>query len=447
VSLPLRHTDWGLRDYGTPPQVWDGDPGCEHVWKDTTFVRNNDQTAGAKQRTNPGSIGRDTPVENAFCIKCNAWYGHLGLEPTPSLYVQHLVEICREIKRVLRKDGTFWLNLGDSYAANRTYQVHNTRGASGHTYSRDMEVPLGLKPKDLIGIPWTVALALRDDGWWLRMDNIWAKGCSFGEQEVKCPHCKKKHTVRYSGSVMPESVRDRPTKGHEYVFLFSKSQRYYYNYYAVKEPNSETTGRWGKYTGTKTADAQVETGGRHGASSGIVNVQSKDEFTKKYYTQGRNVRSVWQINSAQFPEAHYAVFPEELVEHPIAASTSDSGCCAECEAPYKRANVKREVEQQREPAHVPGNTDTKVDSTGWKPTTEALNYDEPSCKCDVEDTIPCLVLDPFGGRGTTAVVADRHNCDCILIELGAKYAVMSKVYCKKAGIEDVAIISEKEEGD
>jgi len=229
---------------------------------------------------------------------------------------------------------------------------------------------------------------------------------------------------------MPESVRDRPTKGHEYVFLFSKSQRYYYNYYAVKEPIVASSLERAKYSLNATINPDPHDM-RHG--EGWKKARAGATLGEAGFVdpKGRNVRSVWQINSAQFPEAHYAVFPEDLVEHPIAASTSDIGCCIECETPWKRANVKRKVKQQREPAHVPHNTATKMDSPGWIPTTETLDYDEPSCDCGSDKTIPCLVLDPFGGRGTTAVVAAKHNCDCVLIELSDEYVEMSIRWIKE----------------
>ena len=220
---------WGLRDYGLPPRVWGGDSGCNHEWGQGSYKRrSNDSKPGAKQGTNNGSVGRDEPVTHSMCTQCGAWLGTLGLEPTLELYVEHMVEVFREVWRVLRKDGSLWLNLGDAYSGSwgnyggqggtngqrakaterfdRPAYADNGRRPS-QSYSNN-----GLKPKDLIGLPWRVAFALQADGWWLRSDIIFAK---------KNP--------------MPESVTDRPTRAHEYVFLLTKSAKYFYDSFAIRE--------------------------------------------------------------------------------------------------------------------------------------------------------------------------------------------------------------------
>jgi len=164
---------WGLRDYGIPPQIWDGDSECEHDWR---IVGSNKEL----------SFRTGEKVGNAFCKKCGAWLGSLGLEPTPDLYVAHIVQIFREIRRVLRKDGTVWLNLGDSYmgAVPKTKETYNqeiNRSTTweGKDHIATLKTKLhNLKPKDLCGIPWRVALALQTDGWWLRQDIIWVKAIS-----------------------------------------------------------------------------------------------------------------------------------------------------------------------------------------------------------------------------------------------------------------------------
>jgi hypothetical protein len=183
-----------------------------------------------------GYGGQRDASQGQFCHLCGAWRGSLGLEPTPALYVAHLVEVFREVKRVLREDGVLWVVIGDSYATGggRVGRCpgggeqgerwgKRWSGVDDLTQPNRLPIP-GLKPKDLCGIPWRVAFALQDDGWFLRSDIIWAKGISFCDT--------------YSGSCMPESVRDRPTKGHEYVFLLSKSARYYYDQEAVREANA-----------------------------------------------------------------------------------------------------------------------------------------------------------------------------------------------------------------
>ena len=170
---------WNLRDYGLAPSVWGGDSGCPHYWSEGVVdpgAQSSDDKSGAKQ---PNANRRDGMPTSAFCGECGAWLGALGLEPTVGLYVAHIVEIFREVWRALRKDGTCWINLGDSYSGRR----------DGN-----------LKPKDLVGMPWRVAFALRGDGWWLRSPGIWEKP-----------------------NPMPESVTDRLTTSHEYVFMLTKS--------------------------------------------------------------------------------------------------------------------------------------------------------------------------------------------------------------------------------
>ena len=189
---------WFLRDYGLAPSVWGGDPDCNHDWSrsfQSPGERSSDDKSGSKQLS---ANRRDAMPTSAYC-RCGAWSGTLGLEPTPDLFVEHIVEVFREVWRVLRKDGTVWLNMGDSYAANRSYQVTDNKHINVGNESAT-RVPDGLKPKDLVGMPWRVAFALQADGWWLRSPIIWAKP-----------------------NPMPESVSDRPTTSHEYLFLLSKA--------------------------------------------------------------------------------------------------------------------------------------------------------------------------------------------------------------------------------
>src|ERR1035438_4467087 len=240
---------WGLRDYSIPKQPWGGDPSHSHEWG--AIVVQNASTNHVDKRRWAHAVngrGEEQPVEKrvggdrkqiaqgAFC-ECGAWLGSLGLEPTPELYTAHIVEVFREVKRVLRADGTLWLNLGDSYASGKgtcfnpgggSSSLGQGRKAQGvHPLDRGNKSTLaasGLKCKDLVGIPWRVAFALQADGWYLRSDIIWEKR-----------------------NPMPESVRDRPTKAHEYIFLLSKSATYYYDADAIKEPCSpDTHARYGK---------------------------------------------------------------------------------------------------------------------------------------------------------------------------------------------------------
>jgi len=233
---------WGLRDYGTPPQIWrNGKEPCEnHEWveraertDETGYQRNRKGLNHAALASDGNERTAEARVNNIVkksdtCLVCGSWRGHLGLEPTPELYVEHLVEIFREARRVLRDDGTLWLNLGDSYwgGKGQSAQAWSTENTDRDTLEKPQHQITGkgetrpqdgkhsiLKPKDLVGIPWRVAFALQADGWYLRSDIIWHKP-----------------------NPMPESVRDRPTKAHEYIFLMSKSQKYYYDYQAILEP-------------------------------------------------------------------------------------------------------------------------------------------------------------------------------------------------------------------
>lgn len=217
-------------------------------------------------------------------------YGHdgqIGLEETPEQFIAQLVEVFRCVRDVLAEDGTLWVNIGDTYAANRGTQPAptNTRNKTGHVGSA--EVPAGLKPKDLIGIPWMLAFALRADGWYLRQDIIWHKP-----------------------NPMPESVTDRCTKAHEYVFLLSKGRRYFYDAEAVKEPVAAST--IARIT-QPTLSQQV----------GSTRVPGKTNGNMKAVggTEKRNRRSVWSITTQPYRGAHFAVFPTALVEPCILAGS------------------------------------------------------------------------------------------------------------------------------
>ncbi len=256
-------------------------------------------------------------------------YGHaeqIGLEPTPDAYVETMVCVFREVRRVMRADATLWLNLGDSYAAGGMgagsgKQLTNRGTSAGGHMNKPRTAPHGLKPKDLIGIPWRVALALQADGWWLRQDIIWSKP-----------------------NPMPESVTDRCTKAHEYLFLLSKSATYHYDAEAIAEDAVVVGGR---VCGPKNDASRND--------AGTTQTVRDDGLS-------RNRRSVWTIATQPFSEAHFATFPPALIEPCILAG------------------------------------------------------------CPVGGT----VLDPFGGAGTTGLVADRLGRNAVLIELNPAYAEMAR---------------------
>lgn len=228
--------------------------------------------------------------------------GQIGLEKTPQEYVSKMVEVFREVRRVLRRDGTAWLNIGDTYA--RDGQKGDNSGwgkhadyLNGEPYPlHEREIPNGLKPKDMVGIPWRVAFALQTDGWYLRSDIIWNKP-----------------------NPMPESVNDRPTKAHEYIFLLSKSQRYFYDAEAIKEDFADE--RMGNPNGGGNYAKQAFKLPWQGDQSGLAKGQWN---TDKSHT-GRNKRTVWTVATHPFPEAHFATFPTKLIEPCILAGCPKGG--------------------------------------------------------------------------------------------------------------------------
>lgn len=307
--------------------------------------------------------------------------GQIGLEDTVEEYVNNLVEVFREVKRVLRDDGTLWLNLGDSYFGSGKGQTKNGCSDPKQPKIKGMKLPVNksesyLKPKDLIGIPWKVAFALQKDEWYLRQDLIWHKK-----------------------NALPESVEDRCTKSHEYLFLLSKSQKYFFDHEAIKEPLAESSvGRAQRKrrlmdrTGLGTVGKQVENGIdiKHGHAGLAMGRNDKTGYSEDGM---RNKRSVWTIATKPYKRAHFACFPPSLIEPPILSGTSDKGCCPECSAPFKR-----------------------IKDIGW----------EQTCKHVIDEVVPCTVLDPFMGSGTTGMVAYRKGRDFVGIELNPDYIEMAK---------------------
>jgi DNA modification methylase len=404
---------WGLRDYGTAE--WEGgNKDCDHK-EDKGFNKQNlaalaDKYDPQKNPRNPNAYdtGKDVAIPNFKnkCGKCGAVRkdNQLGLEETPEEFVENLVQVFREVKRVLRDDGTVWLNLGDSYSGSGkgpSTSLNKEHHNLERTHSKI--VPDNLKPKDLVGIPWRVAFALQADGWYLRQDIIWHKP-----------------------NPMPESVRDRCTKAHEYIFLLSKSPKYYFDDEAIKEdakrPNEKQTfgGEKAKKNIIKEGDPMFRNG--------------SEQWGREIITPfKRNKRSVWTVTTKPFKGAHFASFPPDLIEPCVLA-----GCplevCAECNEPYVRQieskKVNRDELDVNDPRYRPNTYDGsykdingKADA-GYRSTID-LGL-QKQCDCKTDKTKSGTVLDPFGGSGTTAQVALGNSRDAVLCELNDEYIEIAK---------------------
>ena len=378
--------------------------------------------------------------------------GAYGLEPTLDEYICQMVEVFREVRRVLRKDGTLWLNLGDAYAGGGRGggNKQDTNRGSVITPLPDVH---GLKPKDLIGLPWRVAFALQADGWWLRSEIVWAKL-----------------------NPMPESVTDRPTRAHEYVFLLTKSAKYFYDADAIREPmaassierisqesfweqtggekdhrngvnpnrsargalenlarrtpagwnvNHDESNQKGRYP--QKADKQRGHSRRHDGFNDRWDSMSKEE----QQAMGANKRTVWSIATQPYKGAHFATYPEKLVEPCILAGTSEKGVCGKCGVPWERVVEPTEAYKKTldEAKDEKWYTSLTNNTHGNKGLSTTVNYQttgwQPTCDHDSEP-VPPTVLDPFCGSGTTGVVALRHGRSFIGIELNPEYIELTR---------------------
>ena len=361
-------------------------------------------------------ILRGLPANSVHCcVTSPPYFGlrdygcedQIGLESTPAEFVAQMVAVFREVRRVLRDDGICWLNLGDSYNAagrsghgTREGVKQGTNRASKNGQDNCRPSVDWLKPKDLIGIPWRVAFALQEDGWYLRQEIIWHKP-----------------------NPMPESVTDRCTKSHEQIFLLAKSVRYYFDAVAIAEKAVYPGDNRAQRSDTrKEVDPMCVDGG---SRSRTGNPNGED----------RNRRSVWTVSTKPYGGAHFAVFPPDLIEPCILAGTSEHGCCPDCGTPWRRV-----IEKDRK-ATRPGN-DTKIGRASDDPdspyerhsgtivgnrdpqrhctVTKTVGW-EAGCECGSGTQVPCVVLDPFTGSGTTAEVARKNGCHFVGCELNPEY--------------------------
>jgi len=346
--------------------------------------------------------------------------GQIGLEETFEEFVDTLVGVFRELRRVLAPHGTCWVNLGDSYNS----RLDGSHGGWNGSCEKPQRVandgvanpprpPAGLKPKDLLGQPWAVAFALRADGWCLRSCVIWHKP-----------------------NPMPESVTDRPTTAHEYVFLLAKQPRYFYDAEAVREPTLSLDPEHPSYRPNSVEIAR----------NGRKEFHAKHEMSARSYNPaGRNLRSVWTIPTHPYPEAHFATYPPALVERCLLAGAPKQ-VCRTCGKPRKRIVERGESDYARI-RREEGISWTEMDKAGLERgviarageggQTRRANGTVPSLSaatsttlgftdCGHDDYRRGVVLDPFAGSGTTLVVACRLGLDSIGIELNPEYAELAE---------------------
>lgn len=302
----------------------------------------------------------------------DGWVGELGMEPEVEGYVEHLVEVFREVRRVLRRDGICWLVIGDCYAGSaqgwskgKVYggeKQQTNKGSMSRKWMKDVgfEKPSnyissrqanGLKPKDLCLVPFRVSLALQKDGWWVRSCVIWAKA-----------------------NPMPQSVKDRPTSSHEYVLMLTRSERYFYDKEASDEPVKSASIERYKYRFGGKKSEEIKRSVNPTYSSG-----------KREVSLTRNMRDVWGINVEHNATTHYATFPRELVRKCLLAGCGAGGACSKCRTPLKA-----------------------------------------SCDCKDYGISPPIVLDPFGGSGTTSYVAREMGLSSIYIDMNPEYVAMAR---------------------
>lgn len=380
---------FGLRNYGVPPTEW----------PEIRF----------------SILGFEVVIPAMTCC--------LGLENTPMEFVGHIVHVFRDVKRVLRDDGTLWLNIGDSYSFGKVKMpLDRNRTVGDLHFNQDQSVKRGkgVKTKDLIGIPAMIAFALRDDGWYWRQDIIWHKN-----------------------NPMPESITDRCTRAHEYLLLFSKKKRYFFDYVAIqtpcKTPQDDVRRKMAQREDNKSHPDKLRNGIRKSGnkerktgSERMCPEGTGSNVCSSVPWEGAmaNKRSVWTIPTRPFMGAHFATFPEMLPVDCIKAGTSEHGCCAQCGAPYRRLTKKTLVPTDKasfnskvdardnaadardrgsnfiKDGHQPGMAYITV-TIGWRST----------CKCGEEKVVPAVVLDPFHGAGTVGLVAEKLHRRWIGVEL------------------------------
>lgn len=338
----------------------------------------------------------------------------IGKEETLSEYISKLVEVFEEVRRVLKDSGTFWLNIGDSYAGsgkgrNPDGRSHPSALISKQGTNKSVlgnikggHIPAGIKRKELMNVPHRLVIALSDAGWYHRQTIIWAKATSGEIRE---------------GSCMPESVNDRLNQSFEYIFLLTKKDKYYFDSYAIKEPLSSSI-------------PLREAGNFNKNKMGELN-KNFNNRSSDYVSLGMaNMRSVWRINLQPGSNGnHIAGFPEKIPYYCIKAGSSEKGCCNDCGKPYERIlesnKINRNELDPNNPNYRPNNYNGKYANINGKGdagynNTVHIGW-QKTCNCESDEISPSLILDPFMGSGTVAVVALKEQRDFYGIELNPEY--------------------------
>lgn len=401
---------YALRDYQTEGSIWDGKNDCEHSWEEIDGFRKSwgdkEILDNQKQGTNNGSFDNINALEkkSSFCSKCNAWKGNLGLEPNPELFIKHLCDIFDEIKRVLKKTGTCWVNLGDTYhggnlcvgqpegwdsiSTNNKDEKFNSNNFNEFIKTRNKS---NYPKKSLYMIPSRFAIEMINRGWILRNRIVWFK-----------PAC------------MPQSITDRFTVDFEDVFFFTKNQKYYFE--QQFEEFADATKERVKYAyhGNKLNVERDMIGCPDGDKEHILN------------NEGRNKRCVWSINTESFSGSHFAVFPQKLVEIPLKAGCPEF-ICEKCGKARERIFEKDglivaghggETEKTKKILDIQNVSQTSSLRTGLKINYIKKGYSDCGCNAKFRGGV---VLDTFFGAGTTGLVALKQNKKFIGIELNEEY--------------------------
>jgi len=456
--------------------IWGGDKNCEHKWGITPPRRartNKDSPNSPKQTAN--RAGADNLEDGNICSLCGAWRGELGLEPDISLYIEHLMMVFDEAKRVLRKDGVMFVNIGDTYNSQGTNMPRNWDGRNKNfKKGKPMQVDGSLQAKSLCNIPEKFCIAMENHGWIKRCNIIWVKGLSFCDT--------------YSGSCMPDSARDRPNKnGFEWVYMFTKQSntQFWVNSKTNRLVGSQPAGtngvegedwEWiehsaceGKGCNNKRCvngkvksslwsgsdywyEQQYEEAAYDGRNDTTLKPSGK--YQNRNYSEsmaeslhskecerwpnplGRTIRNVWAINPQPFSEAHFATFPEKLVEPMLKMGCPEFVCkkCGKARVKiYKHKNAIIELSKRCLEKRAAGLL-TQVQGTQISPATNKfIGYTDCGCGADFR---PGVVLDMFGGSGTVGKVAAQLKRDYVLIELQGEYI---KIAEERLGAVDTGV--------